>query len=127
MNMRARVHSIDEVRLSLFTADDLHAAVIAIGKVGSLGWSDPVLVPFAYVSVPTDGILELDFCAMSPLRTDARLVAPAPISASVCIPVPPWVKGVRVHASKNFAESGDGVEKVPATKARTQDWIPWPW
>ncbi|WP_088348315.1 MULTISPECIES: hypothetical protein [Rhodomicrobium] len=127
--MRARVYSVDDVRLTIFRSKPAQIVVIAMGRAASTGWTDAELNPFMYVMPPRDGILDLDFSAESPRPGTIVLPILTPIAATLWMPVPNWVRGVRVHAATNSKESGRNIEAldVEEPKIKGGDSVPWPW
>ena len=120
--MRSRVYSVDAIKLALTKSKPPQIVLHVTGMVTSSGWSQPELAPWVYIQPPKDGILDLDFTAEQP--TGFVLPVILPISASLVVAVPDWVKGVRIHTSTNtqtaLLEEAAGV----ATKG---DEDPYPW
>jgi hypothetical protein len=104
--MRLLVHSVDTV-IAVIGGNGRPriVLVIATGRVSSSGWSDPQLEPRIYIVPPSDGILEFDFTAER--SDDDRKVLPyvVPVAASILLPVPDWVDGVRVKSFSNSEQS----------------------
>jgi hypothetical protein len=88
--------------------------VIAIRSVRQTG-------PFMHREIPRSP--DLDFTALAP--TGIATMAFTPIHAAVALPVPPWVKGVRVHASTNKKEAL--LEASPGQMVMGGDGMPVPW
>ena len=83
----------------------INAVIIqVIGTVSSGGWSSPHLSPWIYITPPPDGIWSFDLVATPPSGVAATVISP--IAANAVIPnPPPWLKGVRIHASANQREA----------------------
>ena len=104
--MDSRVYSVDEVHvtsLDLVANEPLVISVMARGKVNSSGWTNPRLSPWIYIAPPEDGVLDLDFMATAP--TGYALYVISPICVCFALPVPYWVRGVRIHSSTNKEEA----------------------
>jgi len=97
--MDARVYSIDDVRVEALDAVPLAISVSVAGQVNSTGWTNPRLAPWTYAEPPKDGIIDCDFIANAP--TGFVIFVFSPIGLVCSLPVPDWVKGVRIHASSN--------------------------
>jgi hypothetical protein len=96
------VYTVDEVTLSPSPiAAPINAIhVSAKGKVRSAGWSNPQLRVRRQLS---DGMVELDFVAVSPLTPVAQVITP--IAAEAEVPIPANFRGVRVFAETNSKEA----------------------
>jgi hypothetical protein len=131
--MRARVYSVDTVLFHLVKVNPINPSILVVvahGKVPSSGWSDPSLTPFIYIAPPSDGILDLDFSAEAPVPGTNAVPALLPITATLAMAVPAWVKGVRVHASSNVMKGTDGpaLSQLDSGKELSGgDLNPWPW
>jgi len=109
--------------------------VEAIGQVNTGGWSDAELASWSYISPPADGILDFDFMARMPPDDAMVTMSFEEMSASVTGPMPPWVRGVRIHASTNSTEvlleaipDQSNLSVVDAEGNPTADEVlPWPW
>ncbi len=73
--------------------------VDASGEVPTAGWTNIRLEPFFYIVPPADGIWDVDFSGDAPTGMVAQVILP--VSASITLPAPKWLKGVRVHAAQN--------------------------
>lgn len=71
----------------------------AKGRTSSTGWSDPCLIPYAYISPPQDGIMDFDLAATPPQGNAGAVLCD--LMASFTMELPPWCRGVRVHAAQN--------------------------
>lgn len=129
--MRARIYSIEQALFYIMKSAPAQLAVIATGRVPTTGWSDPTLTPFIYVTPPADGILDLDVTALAPAPGMVVLAMPTPVSASLTMAVPTWVRGVRVHASSNSATGEAVIDMVSTDEGRRLEGgggsVPWPW
>ena len=111
--------------------------VEATGRVNTGGWADPELAAWSYIEAPSDGILDFDLMARMPPDDAMVTMALEDLSASVSGPMPPWVRGVRIHASSNATEVLlDGMaslSSLPGSEAgsegdiATDEVLPWPW
>jgi hypothetical protein len=99
--------------------------VAASGLVLTTGWTHPNLSPWAYIVPPADGILDLNFVARPPTGLSLQVICP--IHVTTVLPVPRWVRGVRVHSSTNEIEAlVDGAGK-PSEADLAGDGMPLPW
>lgn len=113
---------------SLITAE-------ATGSVNTGGWSGAELAAWSYISPPADGILDFDLIARMPPDDAMVTMAFEDVSASVTGPMPPWVRGIRVHASTNSTEvmldSIPSQAELPEMNAEGgvpgDEVLPWPW
>jgi hypothetical protein len=126
--MKSRVFSVQnvEVGTTMSDGDAVPALVVsAKGQSVSSGWSDAALTPLSCAAAPEDGMLDLDFVAEPPSPDALVLRVLTPIEAHRVLPVPDWVRGVRVHASVNTVETRlDGA--VPAAAGGDRP-VVWPW
>lgn len=104
--MDAKVSSVESVCLNVNKSNPPQLVAAAKGLVNSSGWSDGRLVPWLYVMPPEDGIQDFDFIAKSP--DGMVLWVELPITASLVMEMPGWLKGVRVHAATNAMEAKVG-------------------
>jgi len=82
-------------------------AVSASGQVPTTGWTNPMLVGVIHIVPPADGIWDFEFVATKPTGIVGQVVLP--IHASTVERMPPWFKGVRVHARTNSVVAMLGV------------------
>lgn len=94
-----------DVELKLLKSNPPQLHILAIGLVGSAGWTNPRLEPRVYIQFPPDGIQDFDFVADPPQGTVIQVVLP--IDASKLWKEPPFdkLKGVRVHSATNSVEA----------------------
>ncbi|MGH0218495.1 hypothetical protein NKY68_00200 [Sinorhizobium meliloti] len=106
--MVARVFDVTEVLVDFTFSDGDHAPLLKVyakGHVNTGGWSNPELGVWSYIAEPNDGVLDLDFMATPPAEGTIVTMAFTNVSAALLLPIPDWVKGVRVHASTNQMEA----------------------
>lgn len=106
--MVARVYEVTAVAVDFTFSDDDQVPILKIsakGRVNSGGWSSPELGVWSYIQPPGDGILDLDFLATPPPDGTIVTMGFRNVHAGLLLPVPDWVKGVRVHASTNQMEA----------------------
>jgi hypothetical protein len=128
--MQSRVYSVDEVKIeSLIVIPENPPAisVSVLGWVPTTAWSQPDLAAWMYITPPKDGLLDLDFVATAP----TGIVIPVfdRIGIVKSMPIPHWVKGVRIHCSTNemTAVLPGGVSAASSeTETVPYPW-PWPW
>lgn len=129
--MRVLVYSVSEVRVSVEQETGGKSLKIeAKGMVNTGGWSGGELSPWMYIAPPADGILDLSFTAEPPRPGTMVTEAFASIPASLQLPIPDWVLGVRVHSSTNsetamLPETSASV--VTASVQTPDDGMPLPW
>ena len=124
----ANVHAEAGEDYSLITVE-------ATGLVNTGGWSGAELAAWSYISPPADGILDFDLIARMPPDDAMVTMALEDLSASVTGPMPPWVRGIRVHASTNSTEvmldSIPSQADLPEMNAEGgvpgDEVLPWPW
>ena len=105
------------------------------GMVNTGGWSDAELAAWSYIKPPEDGILDFDLMARMPPDSAMVTMAFEDLSASVSGPMPPWVRGVRIHASSNSVEVL--LDAIPTQMSsptmdaegdlKADEVRPWPW
>lgn len=124
--MQAIVHSVEQVKAEALVGIPENPPVLRISAEGwtpTSGWSRPALLPYMYIDIPKDGVLDLSFVAEAPEGIVLKVLSK--ISVTETMPVPYWVMGVRVHAATNVAEA------LLSMKARSEptggDATPWPW
>ncbi len=127
--MVAKIYSITSVKAQVSPSKDGEPAILTVeakGQVNSGGWSNPELGTWSYITMPADGILDLDFLASPPMpRTDVTTGLDR-ITASISLPVPSWTNGVRVHSSTNRHEVN--LESSQSTDVKKSGpSVPWPW
>jgi hypothetical protein len=109
-----RVMEVDNVKVMVLKVIGHELfAVHAEGKVPTTGWTNPALDAFIYIVPPADGIMDFDFVAKAPTGIVGDVVLP--IYADTVLPMPKWLKGVRVHAKENSKEAKVGAE-IPHLK-----------
>lgn len=87
-----------------FSLGGFHRLLVhAAGTVPTSGWSSPRLSPRFYITAPADGMWEFEFEADAPVGIVLQVVQQ--MNASGVFPAPPWLKGVRVHASGNTIDA----------------------
>lgn len=102
--MYAKVSTVEIVRAVFLKSSPPTFHVSASGKVPTAGWSDGQLVPRIYTTPPPDGMWDFDFVAKAPTGIVPEVISPISASFSLFDP-PKWVRGARVHASQNSADS----------------------
>lgn len=143
--MDAKVYAVDKVAFYLSKSKPPQLIALADGRVPTSGWSHGRLSPYVYLVPPADGIWDFDFIATPPRGPSLQVITP--ISAEPFMSVlPPWCKGIRVHASFNSLESdasplvldADSLVTFPSLSRGGRgssgdavhagdDLIPWPW
>ena len=96
--MQKKVLEISFVVVSRFDADPSILSVTAVGKVPSLGWSKPRLVPYQYEEYPEDGYFHFDFIADAP-ESMAPEIKNLVVAHFDWNPMEKGVKGVVIHSS----------------------------
>lgn len=130
--MIARVYEVTEVTTDFTFSDGEHAPalkVFAKGRVNSGGWSNFELGVWSYVAEPKDGILDLDFLGEPPPQGTIVTMGFVKVNVGLVLPVPGWVKGVRVHASTNTMEAMLAAA-LPSTSSLIKpagEGLPLPW
>lgn len=99
--------------------------VAAIGHVNSGGWSAPELAPWSYIDVAPGGIVDFDFLMNAPVPGTIVSDGFVEVGATILLPIPDWVKGVRIHASTN--DKVAMLNANPAADIRPQGGLPLPW
>jgi hypothetical protein len=97
-----RVMEVDSVKVVVLKVGHDLIAVHAEGKVPTTGWTNPALDAFIHIVPPADGIMDFDFVAKAPTGIVGQVVLP--ITANTIVPMPSWLKGVRVSAKDNSKE-----------------------
>jgi hypothetical protein len=97
---------VDAVRVMVLKSPVELFAVHAEGKVPTTGWSNPALQPVIYITPPLDGMWDFQFVATAPAGGAGDVILP--ITANTVLPMPKWLKGVRVHAKNNSMEAKIG-------------------
>lgn len=126
--MLSKIYRINTVDIgTTFAADGAVPAltISANGDVNSGGWSTPTLSPWSCTVPPSDGLLDLDFLAAPPPAGVIVTQGFVPIRAHLVLPVPAWVRGVRVHAAQNSVESY--LPQPLATAPTPAEGLPLPW
>ncbi|HYR23046.1 MAG TPA: hypothetical protein VEP30_09020 [Chthoniobacterales bacterium] len=99
-----KVMEVDRVAVSYIKTNPPQLKIEAEGKTNTGGWTNPRLVERVYIVPPADGMWEYDFVATPPSGISTQVITP--ISAhTVRRDIPPGMKGVRVHASKNSKDA----------------------
>lgn len=126
--MQAKIYTVETVNYTIYKSDPSQMSIQAIGTVTSSGWYDGILIPWVYVTEPSDEIMDFDFVANLP--TGRVLWVMSPIEGMQTIQLEPWIKGIRVHAVNNKIEVKITEESSIAAKeiSITQgDDPPFPW
>jgi hypothetical protein len=126
--MQSRIYSVEDVQvegLMVIPENPPAISVSASGKVPTSGWTHADIAPWIYITIPRDGILDLDFIASPP--TGIALQVVSKISITKAFPVPRWVTGVRVHTSTNEMSANIAGAKMPEDVKFLFDGLPTPW
>lgn len=132
----AKVFEVTSASVDVEAGEGLSTiTVMATGSVNTGGWSDAELAAWSYISPPADGILDFDLMARMPSDDAIVTMAFEDVTASVTGPMPPWVRGIRVHASTNFTEvlldNVPSQTNLPAMNSEgavaADEVLPWPW
>lgn len=102
--MYAKVRTVESVSAVFLKSHPPTFLVNAVGTVPTGGWSDGQLAPRVYITPPADGLWDFDFVAKAPTGIATTVISSIGASFSLFDP-PAWVKGARVHASLNSADS----------------------
>lgn len=126
--MFAVVSRVQNVCTAILKSHPPQLMIDADGIVPTSGWgSEGSLLPWVYVSRPSDGILDFTFVGTAP----TGIVNPVekPISASAKLVLESWIKGVRVHATADPPiEVAIADQSCSFTGIEVQDGqVPWPW
>jgi hypothetical protein len=97
--MRWLVSSVEEVVIAVVKTNPPQLFVRAKGIVPTSGWTAPELSPYFYIMPPADGIWDFSFTAEAPSGIVLQVLTQ--IYADTLVPLPQWLKGVRIHASSN--------------------------
>jgi hypothetical protein len=100
--MLKKVYDVSEVSIKLLRKDEHHKTllIIATGTVTSLGWSEPVLIPYYYFMPPKNGIYEFDFVAKTPSQPSSSVMTPIDVTF-IWEDIPKELEGVQVNATNN--------------------------
>lgn len=127
--MVSRVYRVDDVQVGFTLGgpnNEVPALVIqATGTVNSGGWKNAELGAWIYIKPPEDGIADLDFFATPPDPGSNVNWMLAPIVAKAVLPIPEWVRGIRVHAASNKIEQM--FDRAGPQLFKGGDPTPWPW
>lgn len=132
--MVARIYDVTLVEVDFTFTDGDHAPLLKVfakGRVNTGGWSNPELGVWSYVTAPADGVLDLDFLATPPPEGTIVTMGFNHVSTAKLLPVPTWVRGVRIHASTNHIEAmlPEAVQRpssLEVTVTNTAQPLPWP-
>lgn len=126
--MQSRIYSVEDVQvegLMVIPENPPAISVSSTGRVPTSGWTHADLAPWIYITIPNDGILDLDFIASPP--TGLALQVVSKISITKAFPVPHWVVGVRVHTSTNEMTANIAGAKMSGDIEPVLDGLPRPW
>jgi hypothetical protein len=112
----ARVMDVKSVDIAILKINPPLLFVGASGEVPTTGWTNIRLEPYFYIVPPKDGIWDFDFVGNPPTGIAGDVVLPA--HASIVLPLPKWLKGVRVHAAQNSMEAVLGKKEIPHVDLR---------
>jgi hypothetical protein len=102
-----RIMDVEEVRVFVFKSGSVDVfAVWAKGHVPTTGWTNIELDPHFYLVPPKDGIMEFDFNGKAPSGIVGEVVSQ--VTAERVLPMPKWLKGVRVCAKVNHIDAPVG-------------------
>lgn len=125
----SRIYSVETVHVgSLIVIPENPPAisVSAEGWVTTSGWTRPDLSPWMYITLPADGILDLDFIAEPPAGIVLQVLSKIGVAKSFLVPA--WVRGVRVHSSTNKVESMlEGASSKASDAVLMGEGLPLPW
>lgn len=102
-----RIMDVEEVRVVVFKSGHIDVfAVWAKGHVPTTGWTNIELDRYFYLVPPKDGIMEFDFNGKAPDGIVGEVVLP--VTAERVLPMPKWLKGVRIYARANHIDAPVG-------------------
>ena len=108
--MQTKILSIEFIALHLFKSNPPILQIVAHGLTSSMGWTNPKLIPYIYITEPSNGIWEFDFIADAPSIIVANPLPPI-YATFEWHDFPKSLKGIKVHASSNFR-----VESITGSK-----------
>jgi hypothetical protein len=103
-----RIMDVTAVHVSILKSNPPKVAIHAIGHVPTTGWTQIELDPYLYLVPPADGVWDFDFVGKAPSGIVGQVVLQ--VYASIVVPMPRWLRGVRVHAKTNTIDAQLGKE-----------------
>jgi hypothetical protein len=129
--MKLRVSRVDGAapRLVALWSDFYPYLIVgANGQNHTSGWSEPELIPIAFLE--REATLELELVASPPPEGSKVHETISPVRAATTLPVPPnLVRRVRVYSASNAVEADlipEGAVAMPAGEGLPLPW-PFPW
>jgi len=105
-----RIMDVTALHVSILKSNPPKVAIHAIGHVPTTGWTQIELDPYLYLVPPADGVWDFDFVGKAPSGIVGQVVLQ--VYASIVVPMPRWLRGVRVHAKTNTIDAQLG-EEIP--------------
>ncbi len=101
--MLTKVLEVQSVSFEPVKKNPSQLKISAAGLVTTGGWKEPRLIPYSYVTPPPDGIYDFDFAAEAPGSKEVVIMVMTKINVNfIWEKKPADLKGIRVHASKNW-------------------------
>lgn len=100
--MTKNVNEVGEVKLEILKRNPLVLVISCKGNVISSGWTHAQLIPFVYVTPPSDGIYEFDFVATEPIEPQSEVLTDIRAQTFFWEDYPSDLGGVKIYATNNM-------------------------
>lgn len=125
--MEAKIYSVESACYCIAETMPAQLSIQASGTVNSTDWTNGTLIPWTYVTQPTDGMVDFEFIATAP--SGLAMWDMSPITGHGLVEMDDWIKGIRIHTSNGDLEimlfDSRYEEKIPINSPEGS--IPWPW
>jgi hypothetical protein len=100
--MTKNVNEVTEIKLEVLKRNPLVLVISCKGNVISPGWTNAQLIPFVYVTPPSDGLYEFDFVATEPIETQTDVITDVRAQTFFWEDYPSELGGVKIYTTNNM-------------------------
>ena len=100
--MTKNVNEVTEIKLEILKRNPLVLVVSCKGNVISPGWTNAQLIPFVYVTPPSDGMYEFDFVATEPIEPQTEVITDIRAQTFFWEDYPSDLGGVKIYTTTNM-------------------------
>ena len=100
--MTKNVNEVTDIKLEILKRNPLVLVISCKGNVISPGWTHAQLIPFVYVTPPSDGMYEFDFVATEPIEPQTEVITDIRAQTFFWEDYPSDLGGVKIYTTTNM-------------------------
>lgn len=100
--MTKNVNEVTDIKLEILKRNPLVLVISCKGNVNSPGWTHAQLIPFVYVTPPSDGMYEFDFVATEPIEPQTEVITDIRAQTFFWEDYPSDLGGVKIYTTSNM-------------------------